>query len=37
MIDEIFVKHLVTIGEFLEMSDDFIKSQGLQDWITDYY
>lgn len=28
MIDEIFVKHLVTIGEFLEMSDDFIKSQG---------
>ena len=28
MIDEIFVKHLVTIDEFLEMSDDFIKSQG---------
>lgn len=28
MIDEILVKHLVTIGEFLEMSDDFIKSQG---------
>ena len=28
MIDEIFVKHLVTIGEFLEMSDDFIKSPG---------
>lgn len=28
MIDEILVKHLITIGEFLEMSDDFIKSQG---------